>query len=150
MLMEELLNHIKTFLECSLVSVFASILSIFAAFFTFIQYKNTIKIKRELERKMQNYDKAQLRGKLRLLIEKIVENLSNPKKLLIGGKLNKDVTQVFSDIRSDSIYSDPAISTEIKKCEEMLKALGEGNGSIINLKDVLCDLSRAIDNSVKE
>ena len=150
MFMEELLNHVKNFLECPLVSVFASILSIIAAIFTFVQYKNTTKIKRELERKMQNYDKAQFRGKLRLLIEKIVENLSNPKELLIGGKLNKEVTQVFSEIRSDSIYSDPAISTEIKKCEEMLKALGEGNGSVINLKDALCDLSRAIDNSVKE
>ena len=150
MLMEELLNHIITFLECPLVSVSASVLSIIAAVFTFFQYKNTKKIKQELERKMQNYDKAQFRGKLRLLIEKIVENLGNSKKLLIGGKLNKEVSQVFSEIRSGSIYSDPAISAEIKKCEEILKALGTGKGSIINLKDTLCDLSRAIDNSVKE
>lgn len=150
MLMEELLRYMKVFLECPLVSVFASILSVVAAIFTFVQYKNTSKIKKELERKMHNYDKAQFRGKLRLLIEKIVDNLSNPKRLLIGGKLNKEVTQVFSEIRSGSIYSDSAISTEIKKCEEILKALGEGKDSIINLKDVLCDLSRAIDNSVKE
>ena len=48
MFMEELLNHIKNFLECPLVSVFASVLSIIAAILTFFQYKNTREIKEEL------------------------------------------------------------------------------------------------------
>ena len=113
------------FLQEPLVSVCSSALSIIAAVFTFAQYKNTKAIKRELENKIQNYDKAQIRGKLRLLIEKIVEKQNDSKKLLIGGKLNKEVSQVFSDIRSGSIYNDSSISADIKKCEGILQALGE-------------------------
>lgn len=139
-----------TFLQEPLVSVCSSVLSIVAAVFTFIQYKNTKAIKKELENKIQNYNKAQIRGKLRLLIEKLVEKQNDSKKLLIGGKLNKEVSQVFSDIRSDSIYNDSSISADIKKCEGILKALGEGKEKVVNLKNALCDLSRAIDNSVKE
>lgn len=148
--MEELLNHIKNFLECPLVSVFASVLSIIAAILTFFQYKNTREIKEELEKKILNYAKAQLRGSLSQLIGKIIDSSNNPKKLLIGGKLNKEVTQFFSEIRSGSVYGDLSVSDEIKRCEEKLNELSEGRGKVNDFKDALCDLSRAIDNSVKE
>lgn len=143
-------NAIVNFLNSPLVAVCASLLSIISAIFSFFQYKNTKTITKELEHKLQNYDKAQIRGKLKPLIEKIIENQSNPKKLLIGGKLNKEVTQVLSEMRSSSIYTDSSISSYIQQCERGLTNLSQGGGNISDLKDALCDLSRAIDNSVKE
>ncbi len=150
MLMQELLNHIKNFFECPLVSVCASILSIIAAVLTFVQYKNTLAIKEELENKLLNYEKAQLRGSLKSLIKKIIGVSNNSKKLSIGRELKTEVTEIFSDIRSGSIYGDISISDEIKRCEKILNELGEGKEKVNDLKDALCDLSRAIDNSVKE
>lgn len=145
-----MIDKIIFFLNNPVVAACASVLSIVAAVLAFVQYKNTETIKKELERKMQNYDKAQIRGKLKPLIEKIIDNQNSPKKLMIGGKLNKEVTQVLSEIRSSSIYVDPSISSDIQQCERMLTNLGQGGGNIADLKDALCDLSRAIDGSVKE
>ena len=144
-----MLNDIMSFLDNPLVSVCASVLSIIAAVFTFIQYRNTKVIKGELETKVRIYAKIELRKSLTHIITEIIEK-SNPKKLLIGGKLNKEVTQVLSEIRSSSIYNDPSISNEIKMCEFALNSLNESKESMISLKDALCDLSRAIDNSIKE
>lgn len=138
-----------SFLDNPLVSVCASVLSIVAAIFTFVQYRNTKAIKRDLETKLRIYAKIELRKTLTHIITEIIEK-SNPKKLLIGGKLNKEVTQVLSEIRSSSIYNDPSISNEIKMCESALNSLDESKESMINLKDALCDLSRAIDKSIKE
>lgn len=145
-----MIDKIVFYLDKPVVAVCASILSIVAAIFTFFQYKNTKTIKKELECKLRNYDKAQIRGRLKPLIEKIIDNQSNPKKMLIGGKLNKDVTQILSEIRSSSIYVDASISSYIQQCERVLTNLGQGGGNITDLKDSLCDLSRAIDSSVKE
>lgn len=140
---------IMTFLDNPLVSVCASVLSIIAAIFTFVQYRNSKAIKRELEAKFRIFAKIELRKSLTHIITEIIEK-SNPKKLLIGGKLNKEVTQVLSEIRSSSIYNDPSISNEIKMSELALNSLDESKESMINLKDALCDLSRAIDKSIKE
>lgn len=138
-----------TFLNNPLVSVCASISSIIAAVFTFIQYKNTKAIKRELETKLRIYEKIEFRNSLTRIIKEIIDK-SSPKKLLIGGKLNKEVTQVLSEIRSSSAYNDQSISDEIKRCEDALNSLDGKNESMISLKNALCDLSRAIDKSVKE
>lgn len=143
-------DQIISFLDRPFVSVCASIFSIIAAFFTFIQYRNTRKIKKELDTKLLNYAKAQLRGSLSQLIWKIIDSSNSPKKLLIGGKLNKEITQFFSEIRSGSVYGDLSVSDEIKRCEKKLSELSEGKGKVNDFKDALCDLSRAIDNSVKE
>lgn len=137
-----------TFLNNPLVSVSASVLSIIAAVFTFVQYKNSKAIKRELEAKLRIYEKIEFRKSLTRTINEIIQK-SNPQKLLIGGKLNREVTQVLSEFRSSSIYNDPSISDEIKRCENALNSLNESKESMINLKDSLCDLSRATDKSVK-
>ena len=137
-----------TFLNTPLVSVCASVLSIIAAVFTFVQYKNSKAIKRELETKLRIYEKIEFRKSLTRTINEIIQK-SNPQKLLIGGKLNKEVTQVLSDFRSSSVYNDPSISNEINRCEDALNSLDGKNESMINLKNALCDLSRAIDKSVK-
>ena len=55
----------------------------------------------------------QLRSSLNNLIKEINET-TNTKKLMIGGKLNKKITQIFSEIRSNSIYNDTSISADIK------------------------------------
>lgn len=137
-----------TFLNNPLVSVSASFFSIIAAVFTFVQYKNSRAIKRELDAKLRIYEKIEFRKSLKHTINEIIQK-SNPQKLLIGGKLNKEVTQVLSEFRSSSIYNDPFISDDIKRCEDALSSLNESKESMINLKNALCDLSRAIEESVK-
>ena len=108
-----MLDKILPYLDNPLVTVAASILSIIAAIFTFVQYKSTKRIKKELEEKWQIYEKMQLRSSLNNLIKEINET-TNTKKLMIGGKLNKKITQIFSEIRSNSIYNDTSISADIK------------------------------------
>jgi len=144
-----MLDKIPSYLDAPLITVTASILSIIAAIFTFIQYKGTKRIKKELEQKWRIYEKLQFRNSLCNLIKEINE-ATNPKKLMIGGKLNKKITQIFSEIRSNSIYNDASISEDIKTCEKKLDALSQGRGNLADLKNALCDLSRAIDKSVKE
>lgn len=130
------------------ISLIGAVVSIVGAIISIFQYKNTKRVRAEFEQKVLDYNKAQFRSRIDEQVRLINENKKNPQKLKVGGKLDCCLSQIFSEIRSCTVYNDESVSCEIRNCETALKSLSDVK-SFERLKECLCDLSRAIDESVR-